>query len=283
MQDETSGALSLMNFKDEKDEIDQKKIERSQPISPRLENKDMVEQHRKYIEDWFQINYGSITEANRGTARFNSIDAPMRVEKIFSEIHGKLSGLDEIRILDVGCGFGGMALALASKYPKAYVDAIDVSDRFYSVAKKTVSIRGLTRVNFRTCNLLELNDVDSYECVLLCGVLNYLRTKEELENGCVNVWRSLCKGGWLVVHTPHFWTWREPFTRLPLVHILPRSIQEEVAKRIGKRDTLIDIRLPRVGELKRIFQRLGRQNCLIKPKGFAPRFLQSHVTMWIKK
>lgn len=62
----------------------------------------------------------------------------------------------EIRILDVGTGSGVIALALAAKWPKAKVHAVDVADEALTLARENAERLGLTsRVTFARSDLLD--------------------------------------------------------------------------------------------------------------------------------
>ena len=67
----------------------------------------------------------------------------------------KIPGLDELKILDVCTGSGCIALALKKNIPEAVVDAIDVSEKALSVAKKNAKDLNLA-VNFKKADALNL-------------------------------------------------------------------------------------------------------------------------------
>src|SRR5688500_8638761 len=52
------------------------------------------------------------------------------------------------RILDVGCGAGGLALELAARTTNGSVLGVDLSSKMLDVAAKRAATRGLTNVAF---------------------------------------------------------------------------------------------------------------------------------------
>lgn len=65
-----------------------------------------------------------------------------------------LAHLDEVpaggNILDVGCGWGPIALSIASRSPKATVWAIDVNNRSLELTKENAARLGLTNIKVMT-------------------------------------------------------------------------------------------------------------------------------------
>lgn len=75
------------------------------------------------------------------------------VELLLSEFRDQKS---EVRILDVGTGSGVIALCLATKFPKAQVFAVDISEDALSLAKENAARLGLgSRIRFQKGDLFE--------------------------------------------------------------------------------------------------------------------------------
>ena len=141
----------------------------------------------------------------------------------------------------------------------------------------------LGRLKFADSSLQQLNDDGCYEVVILSNMLNYLNIKQDFVLGCRNAWRALKPGGWLVIHTPHFWTVREPFTKLPLLQFLPRFAQDFIARASGRRSTMGDIRLPSLGEIRRFYRKQAPQQLLYSPSRLSQRLRSGHVSVWVCK
>src|SRR5690606_18854812 len=126
---------------------------------------------RAGILDWFARDQGKPTRTAERTADFNSIEIERRVNALLSPLLKSLEDPIPQTALDVGCGFGGLALYLASRYPHIDVEAVDLSPRFYSVAERTAAELGLTNVRFRASNILELSERDRFDIVMLSNML----------------------------------------------------------------------------------------------------------------
>ena len=238
------------------------------------------------IKDWHHAK-GRNDASAEVTSSFNSDQIERRWELIEStlpeEERAELASLASPRILDVGCGYGGISLYFASRYPRGHVVATDVSDYYYSAAERTARELEIPNIEFASENILELNATESYDVVILCGVVNFLTSHRDLKQGCLNAGNSLKPGGRLFLHTPHYWTWREPFTKLGGVHFLPRWLCERVIRRSGRRSTYRDIRLPGLGELVRMFRRFGAINIHWRPNSLWKRWRQTHITFGLQK
>jgi release factor glutamine methyltransferase len=85
----------------------------------------------------------------------------------------KEMGSEEIRIADVGCGSGAIAVALAKTLPKARITAIDVSEPALKVARINIEAHGVAdRVETRLGSLLAPLAGERLE--LICANLPYV-------------------------------------------------------------------------------------------------------------
>jgi SAM-dependent methyltransferase len=94
-------------------------------------------------------------------------------------------------ILDPGCGFGGLALALARAFPEGEVVGIDLQPLPLLVAQLRARLLGLRNVTFRRGNLFkeDYRGVQVIACYLFGNVMEQLCAKwdTELQDGCVVV------------------------------------------------------------------------------------------------
>ena len=94
-------------------------------------------------------------------------------------------------ILDPGCGFGGLVLALARAFPEAEVVGIDLQPLPLLVAQFRAKLLGLRNVTFRRGDLFkeDYRGVQVIACFLWGNVMEQLYAKwdAELQDGCVVV------------------------------------------------------------------------------------------------
>lgn len=236
------------------------------------------------IEAWFAENSASASPSSiEGTVRMNTVAVPNRVERLLAPIKDHIDVTGNVSVLDVGCGYGGIPIYMSTRYPNWQVIATDTTDRFFQLGAASVDALGLSNIRFRIENILELSDLESFDVVLLSNMLNYLTTREDLERSCANAMRALKPGGWAIIHTPHAWSFREPFTRIPLLHAIPGSLRGHVSKRFGKRASFDDIRLPSYSELKRFVSRHGGDIDRQEPASLANKVGTTHITLWVRK
>jgi SAM-dependent methyltransferase len=94
-------------------------------------------------------------------------------------------------ILDPGCGFGGLALALARAFPECEVVGIDLQPLPLLLAQLRAKLLGLRNVTFRRGDLFneDYRGVQVIACYLFGNVMEqlYAKWEAELQDGCVVV------------------------------------------------------------------------------------------------
>ena len=77
-----------------------------------------------------------------------------------------------MRVLDIGCGWGGMALTLARDYG-AHVTGVTLSQEQLTLAKQRASSEGLDdQIDFRLCDYRDLND--TFDRIVSVGMLEHV-------------------------------------------------------------------------------------------------------------
>lgn len=80
------------------------------------------------------------------SASFYSESTERRISLMLGEGFRARLGSESLRIVDVGCGFGSMALWFAANFPNAEVVGIDPDAEFLSVGRAVGQSSGLTNV-----------------------------------------------------------------------------------------------------------------------------------------
>jgi len=84
--------------------------------------------------------------------------------------------LDDLHLLDAGCGTGDSAIYMASQAPGARVVALDQSAASLEVARRRAAVRGLRNIEFVEASLLDLPrlGLGPFDYIICCGVLHHL-------------------------------------------------------------------------------------------------------------
>lgn len=70
------------------------------------------------------------------------------------------------KILDVGCGYGPLGLALAKKFPENQVDLIDINQRALELAKKNAALNQLTNVKIWFSDVYQQISDSDYDLII---------------------------------------------------------------------------------------------------------------------
>jgi SAM-dependent methyltransferase len=110
-----------------------------------------------------------------------------------------LRGRDDLSVLDIGCGTGGMLIALAKAYPRGRVVGVDTE--VHSVEKAVARIRaaGLEdRVEARLAAAEEVDERSAFDLVTMIQALH--ETKQEVRNSILSrIHAALRPGGVLLI------------------------------------------------------------------------------------
>lgn len=237
-----------------------------------------------HVRGWYIANYGSeLTASQEKEIAFYSSGTDARVARLFGSHLADLDRRPPEAVVDLGCGYGAFAIHLAARWPTTRIVATDVSDRFFLVGRAAAQDLRLQNVSFRAQRVEELEDAEVYDLVISCNMLNFMNSRELLQEALFRLWRSAKPGGLILVHTPHYWSLREPFTGLPGLQLLPIYYQDYIARRTGKRSLMTDNRHPSFGEIRRAMVRHGAALLEARPTEPWRRLLTRHITVWFQK
>lgn len=237
---------------------------------------------RKHIGNWYLENYGDI-EAHRAKIDLYATSAPERVAMLTGPLLDKLDAAPPRRLLDVGCGFGHVALYLAHRWPTSEILATDVSDRYYSCAAAAAKDLNITNIRFEPLPVESIESGPDFDVVVSSNMLMFMNSRERLENGLQIMAEAVAPNGYLLIYTSHFWTIFEPFSQVPFLHFLPRRVQDFVVRRLGKRPSLSDVRNPGIGEVARIVRRFDMRRVFLSHPNPLHRLIRNHITLAFQK
>lgn len=246
-----------------------------------IDSQVVVDALRRHLEAWFRHEIPNKEPRGAAITAYSS-GTQARIDKLFGPLAPALMNHPPADVLDVGCGFGSIPVYLANLWPHSQILATDVSDRFYRCGKSVSEEHGLGNITFKSMSVEDIEASEEFDLVMSCNMLNFMNSRERLEDALFHLWRAARPGGKICIYTPHFWQPREPFTKIPLLHFLPVPWQDRIARRLNKRSTLLDVRNPSVHEIRSAFERRGAKFVGVAP-GLPYRLVRTHVALWFQK
>lgn len=70
------------------------------------------------------------------------------------------------KLLDVGCGYGSLGLAVAKKFPQAQVDMVDVNELALSLATKNAAANQIKNVNIWSSDQYQTVTAKDYDAII---------------------------------------------------------------------------------------------------------------------
>ncbi|MHC4878580.1 MAG: class I SAM-dependent methyltransferase [Planctomycetota bacterium] len=139
--------------------------------------------------------------------------------------------VEELTVLDVGCGFGATSLALAEQCRS--VVGIDPWARLVDDARAGAEEKGLSNVEFEQADIATWESPNRFDLVVLDNVLEHL---PEQRRSLCNVVTSLKPGGVCYILVPNRLWPIEVHYKLPFLSWLPLSIANRYL-RLSRRGT----------------------------------------------
>jgi 2-polyprenyl-3-methyl-5-hydroxy-6-metoxy-1,4-benzoquinol methylase len=184
------------------------------------------------------------TRAGLNTLLTNSAFAERRASTLLALLyrHSPLASVADLRVLDVGCGFGALAAVFA--HEGAHVTAVDAKSERFAVGRAVADQFGLpitfgrgrmerTQFGDREYDLVVVNNA-------LCYVLDPAARAAALERFA----RALRPGGWLVMRNPNRLFPVDQFTGLPLVSLLPPRAGALAGRVLGRQRSEVRLLFP---------------------------------------
>jgi SAM-dependent methyltransferase len=151
-----------------------------------------------------------------------------------------LAGLD---IVDLGCGFGALGALFA--FEGAAVTGVDPAGDRFEVGRG-VADRFDLDMRFVEGRMEHSNLPDArFDMAIVNNSLCYVVRKDQRDLAFAEIRRLLRPGGWVVIRDPNRSTPFDPFTNLPFVALLSPERGEWVARRFGRRRSVVRLTTPR--------------------------------------
>ncbi len=134
--------------------------------------------------------------------------------------------IDGAQILDVGCGHGGIAVALAKQ--GALLTAVDIDPERIAVLEKMAEKENV-KIAAHCTSVEDFSTNEKYDAIILADVLEHVSDYRLL---ITTLYEKLKPGGWLYLTTPNKWSvfnfFCDPHFSLPVVSILKRSAVKSI-------------------------------------------------------
>jgi ubiquinone/menaquinone biosynthesis C-methylase UbiE len=196
------------------------------------------------------------------TLATNSSLVPGRVEAMRRYL-GELGGVESLRgarVLDCGAGFGAFAAYLSLERDAPLVTAVEMRPEFAALAKRVAAQTGLgDGVSYEVGDMRALDGIAdaSFDVVVVNNSFIYLTSKQDMQRAVAELRRVTAPGGYVCFFHANSWQAREPFTRDPVVHLLPAGAADAVSKLTGWRHNHGRVRLLSPPALRRMLRRGG--------------------------
>jgi SAM-dependent methyltransferase len=205
----------------------------------------------------YQLSHGRRADdaAVVSTVRTNSELVPQRAQNLLTLLE-RLAGrasLKDQRVLELGCGFGGLAAYLALAGGPRELVAVDVRPDFVATARESASRLELgDRLRYLHADMRALPGADTgrYDVAIANNSFIYLASSADMQRALRELARVLAPGGHVLFFHANRWTPREPFTGAPLVHLLPAPLVRPVARVTGWQHNQGRVRLVSTIELR---------------------------------
>ncbi|MHA1269985.1 MAG: class I SAM-dependent methyltransferase [Candidatus Helarchaeota archaeon] len=113
------------------------------------------------------------------------------VEILISSI--PYSKMEQIRVLDIGCGTGEISRRIQERYPKVKLDCLDFSEKMLNKARERLG--NGNQVEFVLSNVNELKYTDEFEVIVSGLALHHIKTDEEKIDVYRRIYRALKENG----------------------------------------------------------------------------------------
>lgn len=197
----------------------------------------------------------------RSTIATNSRLIPGRVEATRRYLR-ELGGLDSLtgmRVLDCGSGFGAFAAHIASAPDAPLVTAIDNRAEFTAFGERVATEAGIEGIDYRTADMRKLDAFEdaAFDLAIVNNAFIYLPSEEDMERAAGELARVVSPDGYLFLFHANRWQPREPFTRAPIVHLLPPRAAGAVSRVTGWEHNHGRVRLISPPAMRRMLGRHG--------------------------
>ena len=146
-----------------------------QQINELVQSKKNVSHHYDIKEDLYRLFLDKDMQYSCAYFHNSNISLDQAQSDKKSHIINKLQIKENMKVLDIGCGWGGMAIEIAKK-TGAFVKGITLSENQYATASKRAQEEGISeKVSFALQDYR--NEKDSYDRIVSVGMFEHVGVK----------------------------------------------------------------------------------------------------------
>lgn len=225
--------------------------------------------------------------ASETTIRTNTELVPHRADnllRLVREVCG-IEDLGGLRLLEAGAGFGALAAYLALTQRPAEVVGIDLRAEMVRAANRVATECQLPGVSFLVSDMRELSELPSgrFHLATVNNALLYVTDPGDVARTVSALGRVLRPGGAVLIYQANRWRWRDPFSKDPIMHLLPRRAAPAVARLTGWTNNQDRVRLQSSWALSRALRRSGFSSIAVATlrHGKVESGRRAHFAGWI--
>ena len=121
------------------------------------------------------------------------------------EVLGRLTLGRSERVLDVGCGDGGITAAVVSRVPSGSVVGVNASQQMVEFASRHFSAGDRGNLSFRVADARSLKFREEFDLVISFNALHWIHEQEVALRG---IWEALRPGGYAHLRRVPDGVWR---------------------------------------------------------------------------
>lgn len=251
-------------------------------MTKRTDKQSLFSALREHVGAWYEHAYGE-RDAYSKMIEFYAGGTERRADILLGPLKAEYMQSPPGSMLDVGCGYASIPVFLAWQWPLTEILATDRTESYFTCGAKAAAQAGVGNIRFDIKETGQIEYKEEFDLVVSCNMLNYMTSREMLDDTLTRLAAATKPGGRLITYTPHFWSYREPFTSIPLLHFLPREMQDKIVRRLGKRSGLLDVRNPSLREISSTLAKNGFRRIAVAPAGAIARARTTHLTAWFEK